>query len=173
MKVYKTSDIRNVVFLGHQGAGKTTLTEAIAYSTKTIGKKGSIEDGNTISDYDSEEISRKFSISASVVPVEWNGLKINILDAPGYFDFVGQMEDAMSVADAAVIVVNANAGVEIGTIKAWEICERRKIPRIFFVTKMDSNNAKYMETVNQLKETFGKKIAPFHLPILDGDKLTG
>ncbi len=173
MKVYKTSDIRNVVFLGHQGAGKTTLTEAIAYSTKTIGKKGNIEDGNTISDYDSEEISRKFSISASVVPVEWNGLKINILDAPGYFDFVGQMEDAMSVADAAVIVVNANAGVEIGTIKAWEICERRKIPRIFFVTKMDSNNAKYMETVNQLKETFGKKIAPFHLPILDGDKLTG
>ena len=94
MNVYKTSDIRNVVFLGHGGAGKTTLAEAVAYATGEIARKGRIEDGNTISDYDKEEISRHFSISASVVPVEWNGLKINMLDAPGYFDFVGQMEDA-------------------------------------------------------------------------------
>ncbi|MFR4318778.1 MAG: GTP-binding protein [Eubacterium sp.] len=108
-----------------------------------IARKGRIEDGNTISDYDKEEISRHFSLSASVVPVEWNGLKINILDAPGYFDFVGQLEDAMSVADAAVIVVNGKAGVEVGTVKAWEICERRQIPRIFFVTNMDDPNAKY------------------------------
>ncbi len=95
MNVYKTSDIRNVVFLGHGGAGKTTLAEAVAYATGVITRKGRVEDGNTISDYDKEEINRQFSISASVVPVEWNGLKINILDAPGYFDFVGQMEDAM------------------------------------------------------------------------------
>ena len=127
MNVYKTSDIRNVVFLGHGGAGKTTLAEAVAYATGVIARKGRIEDGNTISDYDKEEISRHFSISASVVPVEWNGLKINILDAPGYFDFVGQLEDAMSVADAAVIVVNGKAGVEVGTVKAWEICERNSI----------------------------------------------
>ena len=173
MNVYKTSDIRNVVFLGHGGAGKTTLAEAVAYATGVITRKGREEDGNTISDYDKEEINRKFSISASVIPVEWNGLKINILDAPGYFDFVGQLEDAMSVADAAVIVVNGKAGVEVGTIKAWEICERRRIPRIFFVTNMDSPNAKYMETVEQLKEHFGKKVAPFHLPILENDKLTG
>lgn len=173
MNVYKTSDIRNVVFLGHGGAGKTTLAEAVAYATGVITRKGRIEDGNTISDYDKEEINRKFSISASVIPVEWNGLKINILDAPGYFDFVGQMEDAMSVADAAVIVVNGKAGVEVGTVKAWEICERRQIPRIFFVTNMDDPNAKYMETVEQLKERFGKKVAPFHLPIMEGDKLTG
>ena len=173
MNVYKTSDIRNVVFLGHGGAGKTTLAEAVAYATGVITRKGRVEDGNTISDYDKEEINRKFSISASVIPVEWNGLKINILDAPGYFDFVGQLEDAMSVADAAVIVVNGKAGVEVGTIKAWEICERRRIPRIFFVTNMDSPNAKYMETVEQLKEHFGKKVAPFHLPILENDKLTG
>ena len=173
MNVYKTSDIRNVVFLGHGGAGKTTLAEAVAYATGVIARKGRIEDGNTISDYDKEEISRHFSISASVVPVEWNGLKINILDAPGYFDFVGQLEDAMSVADAAVIVVNGKAGVEVGTVKAWEICERRQIPRIFFVTNMDDPNAKYTETVEQLKERFGKKIAPFHLPILENEKLIG
>lgn len=173
MNVYKTSDIRNVVFLGHGGAGKTTLAEAVAYATGEIARKGRIEDGNTISDYDKEEISRHFSISASVVPVEWNGLKINMLDAPGYFDFVGQMEDAMSVADAAVIVVNGKAGVEVGTVKAWEICERRQIPRIFFVTNMDDPNAKYTETVEQLKERFGKKIAPFHLPILENEKLIG
>ena len=173
MNVYKTSDIRNVVFLGHGGAGKTTLAEAVAFATGTITRMGRVQDGNTISDYDKEEIDRKFSISASVVPVEWNGLKVNILDAPGYFDFVGQMEDAMSVADAAVIVVNGKAGVEVGTIKAWDICERRQIPRIFFVTNMDDPNAKYMETVEELKETFGKKVAPFHLPIIEGDKLTG
>ncbi len=173
MNVYKTESIRNVVFLGHGGAGKTTLAEAVAFATKTINRMGKIADGNTISDYDREEINRKFSISASVIPVEWNGLKINILDAPGYFDFVGQMEDAMSVADAAVIVVNGKAGVEVGTIKAWEICERRQIPRIFFITNMDDPNANYMQTVEQLKENFGKKVAPFHLPIIENEKLTG
>ena len=173
MNVYETSSIRNVVFLGHGGSGKTTLAEAISYSTGVITRMGRVQDGNTISDYDKEEIKRKFSINASVIPVEWNGLKINILDAPGYFDFVGQMEDAMSVADAAVIVVNGKAGIEVGTIKAWEICERRQIPRIFFITNMDDPNAKYMEIVEQLKERFGKKVAPFHLPIIEDGKLTG
>ncbi len=173
MNVYQTESIRNVVFLGHGGAGKTTLAEAVAFATGAINRMGKIADGNTISDYDKEEITRQFSISASVVPVEWNGLKINILDAPGYFDFVGQMEDAMSVADAAVIVVNGKAGVEVGTVKAWEICERRRIPRIFFITNMDDPNAKYMETVEELKARFGKKVAPFHLPIIENEKLTG
>ncbi len=173
MKVYETSKIRNVVFLGHGGAGKTTLAEAFAYSTGVINRMGTIVDGNTISDYDEEETSRQFSISASVVPVEWEGLKYNILDAPGYFDFIGQAEDAMSVADAAVIVVNGKAGVEVGTVKAWEICERRQIPRMFFVTNMDDPNADYAQIVQDLKDKFGKKIAPFHLPIIEGDSLTG
>ena len=104
MNVYKTSQVRNVVFLGHGGAGKTTLAEAMAYATGVITRMGSVDNGNTISDYDSEEIKRKFSINAAVIPIEWNGLKINILDAPGYFDFVGQTEDAMSVADAEITV---------------------------------------------------------------------
>ena len=111
MNVYTTDKIRNVVLLGHGGAGKTSLVEAMAYLSGITNRMGKISDGNTISDYDKEEIKRKFSINASVIPVEWNGLKINILDAPGYFDFVGQMEDAMSVADAAVIVVNGKAGI--------------------------------------------------------------
>ena len=173
MNVYETSKIRNVVFLGHGGAGKTTLAEAVAYATHTIGKMGSVESGNTISDFDPEEIKRKFSISASVIPVEWEGLKINILDAPGYFDFVGQMEDAMSVADAAVIVVNGKNGVEVGTVKAWEICERRNIPRLFFVTNIDSADVDYNKIVDDLKAKFGKRVAPFHLPIMEDGKLTG
>ena len=161
MNVYKTSQVRNVVFLGHGGAGKTTLAEAMAYATGVITRMGSVDNGNTISDYDSEEIKRKFSINAAVIPIEWNGLKINILDAPGYFDFVGQTEDAMSVADAAVIVVNGKAGLEVGTIKAWEICERRKIPRILFITGMDDPNAKYMETVKQLRKHLVNRLLRF------------
>ena len=173
MKVYETSQIRNVVFLGHGGAGKTTLAEAMAYTTGAISRMGKVSDGNTISDFDKEEIKRQFSINASVIPIEYNGLKVNILDAPGYFDFVGQMEEAMSVADAAVIVVNGKAGVEVGTMKAWDICERRKIPRCFFITGMDDPNARYLKVVTQLKKLYGKKIAPFHLPIRENEEFTG
>ncbi len=173
MKVYETSQIRNVAFLGHGGAGKTTLAEAMAYTTGAISRMGKVSDGNTISDFDKEEIKRQFSINASVIPIEYNGLKVNILDAPGYFDFVGQMEEAMSVADAAVIVVNGKAGVEVGTMKAWDICERRKIPRCFFITGMDDPNARYLKVVTQLKKLYGKKIAPFHLPIRENEEFTG
>lgn len=173
MEVYKIEQLRNVVLLGHGGAGKTTLAEALAYSTKTVTRMGKVVDGTTISDYDKEEIRRKFSIRSTVIPLEWEGLKINLLDAPGYFDFVGQAEEAMSVADAAVIVINGKSGIEVGTRKAWDICERRKIPRIFFVTGMDDPNADYLKIVEDLKEEFGKKVAPFHLPIYEKDKFTG
>ncbi|MGN0382694.1 MAG: elongation factor G [Eubacterium sp.] len=173
MKVYKTADIRNVVFMGHGGSGKTTLAEALAFVTGAVSRQGKVTDGTTISDFDKEEIKRKFSISSTVIPIEYNGLKINILDAPGYFDFVGQMEEAMSVADAAVIVVNAKSGIEVGTMKAWNICERRKIPRLFFITGMDDPNANYLDVVEDLKKLYGKKIAPFHLPIKESDKLVG
>ncbi len=173
MEVYKTEQIRNVVLLGHGGSGKTTLAEALAYHTKAIARMGKVAEGTTISDYDKEEIKRGFSIRASVVPIEWSGLKINLLDAPGYFDFVGQAEEAMSVADAAVIVINGKAGVEVGTRKAWDICERRKIPCIFFVTNMDDPNADYIKIVEELKKMYGKKVAPFHLPFYENDKFTG
>lgn len=173
MNVYTTEQIRNVVLLGHGGAGKTTLAEGLAYVTKAITRMGKVADGTTISDYDKEEIKRGFSIHSSILPIEWEGLKINLLDAPGYFDFVGQAEEAMSVADAAVIVINGKAGVEVGTKKAWDICERRKIPRIFFVTNMDDPNADYLGIVEELKQLYGKKVAPFHLPFYENERFTG
>lgn len=173
MNVYKTENIRNVVLLGHGGSGKTTLTEAMSFSTGIINRQGKVVDGNTISDFDREEIKRQFSISTAVVPIEFDGLKINLLDTPGYFDFVGEVEEALSVADAAIIVVSGKSGVEVGTIKAWEYCEKNSIPRIIYISSMDDPNADFMKTVEELKDCFGKKIAPFHLPIMEGDKFVG
>ena len=173
MKVYKTQDIRNVVVLGHGGSGKTTLVEAMAYATGITSRQGKVDDGNTISDYDKEEIKRKFSISTSVIPIEWDFWKINLLDTPGYMDFIGETEEALSVADAAIIVVSAKAGVEAGTQKAWNFCEKFEVPRAIFVTDMDDEHADYMRVVEQLRELYGKKIAPFHLPIKENDKFVG
>lgn len=173
MNVYTADKIRNVVLLGHGSCGKTTLVEAMAYTTGITKRQGKVEEGNTISDFDKEEAKRLFSISTSVVPILWEDTKINILDTPGYFDFVGEVEEAASVADAAVIVVAAKAGVEVGTIKAWELCERLNLPRMFFVTDMDDDNASYRQVIEQLTERFGKRIAPFHLPIRENEKFIG
>lgn len=177
MNVYGTKQIRNVVLLGHGGAGKTTLAEAMALITGAVGRMGKITDGNTISDYDKEEIKRQFSISTTLIPLEYEGedgpIKINLLDTPGYFDFVGEVEEAISVADAAVIVVNCKAGIEVGTYKAWEICEKYKLPRIIFVTNMDDDHASYRELLLRLEKEFGRKIAPFHLPIRENEKFVG
>lgn len=173
METYKYEKIRNVAVLGHGGCGKTTLVEAMAYTTGITKRQGKVEEGNTISDFDKEEIKRLFSISTSVVPIIWEDTKINILDTPGYFDFVGEVEEALNVADAAVIVISAKAGVEVGTKKAWEYCERYKLPRIFFVTDMDDDHASFREVVEDLTELYGKKIAPFHLPIRENEKFVG
>ena len=173
MNVYTADKIRNVVLLGHGSCGKTTLVEAMAYTTGITKRQGKVEEGNTISDYDKEEVKRLFSINASVVPILWEDTKINILDTPGYFDFVGEVEEAVAVADAAVIVVAAKAGVEVGTVKAWELCEKLNLPRIFFVTDMDDDNASYRQVIEQLTERFGKRIAPFHLPIRENEKFVG
>ena len=162
MEVYKYEQIRNVAVLGHGGCGKTTLVEAMAYVTGAISRLGRVEDGSTISDYDKEENKRLFSIGTSVVPVIWDNVKINVLDTPGYFDFAGEVEEALDAADAAVIVVSAKAGIEVGTQKAWEACERKKLPRMFFVTDMDDDNASYREVVEKLQDLYGKKIATFH-----------
>ncbi len=173
MQTYKYEAIRNVVILGHGGCGKTTLVEAMAYTTGITDRMGKVEDGSTISDFDKEEVKRKFSISTSVVPVVWKDTKINFLDTPGYFDFVGEVEEAVSAADAAVIVISARAGIEVGTIKAWEICERYKLPRIFFVTDMDDDNASFRKVLEELKEKYGNRIAPFHTPIRENEKFVG
>ena len=173
MDIYKTENVRNVVLLGHGGCGKTTLTEAMAYVSGAISRQGKVDDGSTLSDFDKEEIKRQFSISTSVVPVIWENTKINILDTPGYFDFVGEAEEAVSAADAAVIVVSGKNGVEVGTVKAWEICEKYNLPRMIFVTDMDLDNASFRQAVEDLKAAFGKKIAPFHQPIRENEKFVG
>ena len=173
MSIYTTDKIRNVVLLGHGGCGKTSLVEAIAYASGLTSRIGKVTEGNTISDYDKEEIKRKFSITTSVVPIIWQGCKINILDAPGYFDFVGEAEEAVSAADAAIIVVSGKAGVEVGTQKAWELCEKYKLPRMVFVSEMDVDHASFRQVVEDLTELYGKKIAPFYQPIRENEKFVG
>ncbi len=173
MKVYTTDKIRNVVLLGHGGSGKTSLAEAMAYLSGITSRMGKVTDGNTISDYGKEEQKRQFSISASVIPVEWEGCKINIIDTPGYFDFVGEVEEAVSAAGAAVIVVNGKSGIEVGTQKAWELCEKYKLPRIIYVSNMDVDNASFRQVVEDMTAAYGKKMAPFHLPIRENEKFVG
>ena len=173
MKVYTTDRIRNVVILGHGGAGKTSLVEAMAYLGGITSRMGSIAEGNTISDYDKEEIKRKFSISTSLVPIIWGDIKVNVLDTPGYFDFVGEAEEAASAADAAIIVVSGKNGVEVGTQKAWELCEKYQLPRMIYVSDMDVDNASFRKVVEDLTELYGKKIAPIHLPIRENEEFVG
>ena len=173
MNVYTTDKIRNVVLLGHGGSGKTSLVEAMAYLAGMTTRMGKVADGNTISDYDKEETKRLFSINTSVIPVVWGDTKINILDTPGYFDFVGEAEEAVSVADAAIIVVSGKAGIEVGTKKAWEMCEKYKLPRMVFVTDMDIDEASYRQVVEDLQQMYGKRIAPFHLPVRENGQFVG
>ena len=173
MNIYTTDKIRNVVILGHGGCGKTSLTEAMAYLSGITSRMGKVQDSNTISDYGKEEQKRQISISTTVVPIEWQDTKINILDTPGFFDFVGEVEEAVSAADAAIIVVSGKAGVEVGTEKAWDLCEKYKLPRFVFVTDMDIDNASFKDVVETLTEKYGKRIAPFHLPIRENEKFVG
>ena len=173
MKVYTTDKIRNVVLLGHGGSGKTSLAEAMGYLSGITSRMGKVADGNTLSDYSKEEQKRQFSISTSVIPIEWEGYKINILDTPGYFDFVGEAEEALSAAGAAIIVVNGKAGVEVGTEKAWELCDKYKLPRFVYVTNMDVDNASFRQVVEDMTAKYGKKMAPFNLPIRENEKFVG
>ena len=173
MDIFKYERIRNVALLGHGSCGKTTLAEAMAFVTGVTTRQGKIEDGSTISDYDKEEQKRTFSIHTSVIPIISDETKINILDTPGYFDFVGEAEQAVSAADAAIIVISAKAGVQVGTEKAWNLCEKYKLPRMFFVTDMDDDNASYRKVVETLQELYGTRVAPFQLPIRENEKFVG
>lgn len=173
MNVYTTDKIRNVVLLGHGGAGKTSLAESFAYLSGITSRLGRVPDKNTVSDYDKEEQKRQFSINTSVIPIEWEGYKINIFDTPGYFDFVGEVEEAISAAGAAIIVVNGKAGLEVGTEKAWELCEKYKLPRFVYVSNMDVDDASFRQVVEDMTAKYGKKMAPFHLPIRKDEKFVG
>ena len=173
MKVYRTDEIGNVVLLGHGGCGKTSLAEAMSYVSGATNRMGKVADKNTISDFDKEEQKRGFSISTALIPIEWEKAKINILDTPGYFDFVGEVEEAVSAADAAVIVVSGKAGVEVGTEKAWELCDKYNLPRMVYVTEMDVDDASFRQVVETLTEKYGKVIAPHFQPIRENEKLVG
>ena len=173
MKVFTTDKIRNVALLGHPGSGKTSLAEAICYLAGMTNRMGTVDSGNTISDYEKEEIKRKISLKTTVIPVQWEDYKINLLDTPGFHDFVGETEEAVSVADAAIIVVSGKNGIEVGTKRAWELCEKRKIPRMVFVTNMDDDKASFKNVVQELQELYGKKIAPFHLPLRENEQFVG
>ena len=173
MNIYTTDKIRNVALVGHGGSGKTSLAEAMAYLSGITSRMGKVDDGNTVSDFDKEEIKRKISINTSVIPIEWEGYKINILDTPGFFDFAGEVEEAISAAGAVIIVVNGKAGVEVGTQKAWELCEKYKLPRMIYVSNMDVDQASFRQVVEDMTAMFGKKMAPFHLPIRENEKFVG
>lgn len=173
MKTYNIDKIRNVALIGHGNCGKTTLTEALLFITKVTNRMGKVEDGNTVSDFDKEEKDRQFSIGTSIIPVEYDDTKINFLDTPGYFDFVGEVYGALRVASGAVIVVDASAGIEVGTEKAWKYAEYKNIPRIIVLNKMDKENVKFENLLEELREKFGKKIVPFALPLGKGEEHDG
>lgn len=173
MKQYETSKIKNFCLLGHGNSGKTSLAEAMLYTAGNIDRMGKTQEGTTVMDFDPEEIKRKFSISASLASCEWNGSKFNILDTPGYFDFVGEVQQALRVSDAAIIVLSGKSGLTVGAEKAWKYCEEYGIPKMFFINKVDDERVDYQKVLQQLKDKYGKKIAPFQLPLKEGDKITG
>ncbi|MDR3259477.1 MAG: elongation factor G [Fusobacteriaceae bacterium] len=173
MKNYDTSKIRNISLLGHRGSGKTTLIESMLLASGVIAKMGSVEEGSTQSDFDKEEVRRLFSINTSVIPIEFEDCKYNFFDTPGYFDFVGEVYSSLRVSGSAVLVLDATSGIEVGTEKAWRILEENKLPRIIFVNKMDKGYVTYEKLLLELKEKFGKKIAPFCIPLGEKEEFKG
>ncbi len=173
MRDYKASEVRNVSVLGHSGAGKTSVLEAMLYYTKASDRFGKTSEGSSLIDYDSEEIKRGISIYTTVVPIEWQECKINFLDTPGYLDYVGEADAAIEVCDNALIVVSAKDNVQTGTINAWEKVRRRKIPAIFFVNKLDEDNTSFSQTYEALRERFGKVVVPFEIPIVEDNQIVG
>ena len=174
MPKFRTDQIRNVALVGHGGSGKTTLCDALLFKTKAIPRLGRVEDGTTTADWDPEEHRRGISINLSVVPVEFEEHKINLLDAPGYLDFVGEVISALHVAEAALVLVDAVAGCEVGTELAWDRLEALNKPRVIFVNKMDRENANFQNAVDSLRDTLtGAKIIPLQLPVIENDQCTG
>ncbi|MGI5850054.1 MAG: elongation factor G [Christensenellales bacterium] len=173
MKFYKTSEIRNITLVGHGGEGKTTLTEAMLFISGAIDRQGKIEDGNTVMDFDPEEIKRHISISSAVAPAQWKGTKINIIDTPGYFDFIGDATSGYYLGDSALILVNGLNGLTVGAEKAWDACVNAGIAKAFFINQMDKENVDFDKAVDSLKQKYGNNITVMQLPIGQGLNFKG
>jgi elongation factor G len=173
MRVYGSSAIRNVAFVGHGAAGKTTLVDALAFVSGSSKRHGSIQDGTTLTDYSADEIERKHSISLGVAFAEWMDTKINLLDAPGFLDFLGEATAALYSADAAVVVLNATGGVEVGSEKVWEICDRLHLPRLIFVSQMDRERANFERVFDDVKAHLSPKVVPVEIPVGNGADFQG
>ncbi len=173
MKKYDTKHIRNLALVGHSGSGKTSLGEALLFQTKAISRLGRVDDGNTVSDFDKEEIARGISIDLSILPVEWKDFKINLLDAPGYFDFEGQVLSSLRAAEAAIMVIDASAGIEVGSELYWNYMEKISLPRIIFLSKMDKPNVDFNVRVSELHQQFGQKVIPLTLTLGMGEDFEG
>ncbi|MGI6175734.1 MAG: elongation factor G [Christensenellales bacterium] len=173
MKVYQGKQIRNIAIVGHGGDGKTTLTEAMLFNAGATDRMGRVEDGTTTTDYDPEEIKRQISISMAIAPAEYRAHKLNIIDAPGYFDFVGEMVEAIAFADSALILVDAASGLSVGAEKAWDMCGDQNLPRMILINHMDHENADYIKVVEQLKDKFGTRVAPIQLPVVQDHQFVG
>ncbi|MCI5957982.1 MAG: GTP-binding protein, partial [Clostridiales bacterium] len=173
MASYQTKDIRNVALMGHGSEGKTTLMEALLFAAGAIDRQGRVEDGNTVTDFDAEEIKRKISISAAIAPIDWNQKMLNVIDVPGYFDFVGEMMGPLRVVETAAILVNAVSGIAVGTEKAWDYATKNKVGRMFIVNQMDRDHADFMKVQAQLRDRFGSSVVPVMLPIGSGSGFRG
>lgn len=165
MKPYAIEKIRNIAIVGHGGTGKSTLAEALLFVAGAIGRRGSIDEGTSASDFDQDEIARKMSISSSVLPVEWNGSKINIVDTPGYLDFVGEVAGALRAVEAALIIVDGSGNIEVGTESGWDNAGENGVSRLFFVNKLEKENTDFYSTLEALQNRFGNSVAPMQLPI--------
>ena len=173
MSIPETKNIRNVVLLGKGGSGKTSFAESMLFVSKATDRLGKIAEGNTVSDFDPEEIKRKCSVSASVLPLEWNGVKINLLDTPGYFDFEGEAVEGIRAADAAVICVSGKSGVDAATERAFKMVKRLSMPRAFFVGSLDDENADFFKVFESLRAKYGNSVVAIQIPVIEDRKLKG
>ena len=173
MKIYGPEAIRNVAFVGHGASGKTTLVDALAFVSGSSRRHGSIKEGSTLTDTSPDEIDRKHSISLGVGYAEWQNVKLNLLDTPGYLDFFGEVICGLAAADAAVVVLSGVSGVEVGTERCWEACDQRKLPRLLFVSAMDKEHANFERVFNAIRERLTSKVLPIEIPVGDGFRFPG
>ena len=173
MKLYTTENVRNLALVGHSGSGKTNLTEAMLFQSRATKALGNVSEKNTFSDFSKEEMERGSSIGTSIIPIEWRNFKLNIIDTPGYLDFIGEAYCALRASEAVLMVIDATSGIEVGTERMWKYTEKIGLPRIIFINKIDGENVNFRKLMEDLEEAFGKKVIPFSVPIGEGENFVG